>query len=171
MHRTLILAAASLICTVPALAQDMPARKSGLWDIKVMMEGVGQAPPAMQQCIDAKTDKQMQDMASGISKEKCSKQELKNSGGTITIDSICTMGNATTTSRAVVIGDFNSAYTMKMSSKTEGGPAGMPPQMNMTMEAKWLGPCKADQKPGDMIMGGMKMNINEMPKMPGAMPR
>jgi hypothetical protein len=35
----------------------------------------------------------------------------------------------------------------------------------MTMAAKWLGPCAADQKPGDMIMGnGMKMNILEMQK-------
>ena len=32
------------------------------------------------------------------------------------------------------------------------------------IEAKWLGPCKADQKPGDIVMGnGMKMNINDMP--------
>jgi hypothetical protein len=44
----------------------------------------------------------------------------------------------------------------------------------MTVEAKWLGACTADQKPGDMIMGnGMKMNINDMAKgaVPGAMKR
>jgi len=33
------------------------------------------------------------------------------------------------------------------------------------MAAKWLGPCAADQKPGDMIMGnGFKVNILEMQK-------
>ena len=37
---------------------------------------------------------------------------------------------------------------------------------NMTMEAKWLGACKADQKPGDMIMGnGMKVNIVDMQRL------
>jgi hypothetical protein len=31
------------------------------------------------------------------------------------------------------------------------------------MEAKWIGPCKADQKPGDMVMSnGMKMNVLDM---------
>ena len=40
----------------------------------------------------------------------------------------------------------------------------------MTIEAKWLGPCKADQKPGDMIMGsGMKMNINDLGKLGAGM--
>ena len=30
----------------------------------------------------------------------------------------------------------------------------------MTIAAKWLGACKADQKPGDIIMaGGRKFNI------------
>jgi hypothetical protein len=43
-----------------------------------------------------------------------------------------------------------------------------------SMEAKWLGPCKPGQKPGDVIMPGMgSMNINEMMKnLPdGARPR
>jgi hypothetical protein len=39
----------------------------------------------------------------------------------------------------------------------------------MTIEAKWTGACKADQKPGDMVLpNGMKMNINDIPRMPGA---
>ena len=39
----------------------------------------------------------------------------------------------------------------------------MPAETNMTMESNGLGPCKADQKPGDIVMGnGMKMNINDL---------
>jgi hypothetical protein len=38
-------------------------------------------------------------------------------------------------------------------------------KMIMTMDAKWLGPCAADQKPGDIIMSnGMKINVPEMEK-------
>jgi hypothetical protein len=38
--------------------------------------------------------------------------------------------------------------------------------MTMTMDAKWLGPCAADQKPGDFIMSnGMKINVPEMEKL------
>ena len=33
----------------------------------------------------------------------------------------------------------------------------------MVQEARWLGPCKAGQKPGDVIMPGMqKFNMQEM---------
>jgi hypothetical protein len=40
----------------------------------------------------------------------------------------------------------------------------MPAETNMTIEATYLGACKADQKPGDMMMGnGMKMNVRDMP--------
>jgi len=35
------------------------------------------------------------------------------------------------------------------------------------VEAKWLGPCKPDQKPGDMVMGGMKMNIKDLEALRG----
>ena len=51
-----------------------------------------------------------------------------------------------------------------------GVAAGQP--THMTIEAKWLGPCKADQKPGDIVMAnGMKMNVLEMPAMPGVRPQ
>jgi hypothetical protein len=37
-----------------------------------------------------------------------------------------------------------------------------------TISAQWLGPCAADQKPGDMIMpNGVKMNIIEMQRRGG----
>ena len=70
----------------------------------------------------------------------------------------------------MVSGDFNSAYTVKMTSKREGGPA-IPGRSaigdtSMTLEAKWLGACKADQKPGDIIMaGGRKTNILDLKSM------
>ena len=93
----------------------------------------------------------------------------------MTVDSVCKIGAATTTSHAVITGSFDSAYTMKVTTDGAGprGPGQVGP-ITMTMEAKWLGPCKGDQKPGDMIMpGGMKFNVNDMRKMmqPGAMPQ
>jgi hypothetical protein len=75
------------------------------------------------------------------------------------------MGPASVTSHGVVSGNFDSAYTVKVTSKREGGRAvpGVSAETNMTVEAKYLGACKADQKPGDMMMGnGMKMNVRDM---------
>jgi hypothetical protein len=163
-----------LCCATPVLAAEIPARKAGLWELKMTMEGRGIAMPSIQHCIDATTDKQMNSMGANPRAENCSKKEVQVSGSTVTVDSVCVIGNgATATSHAVVTGDFNAAYVVKVNSKRSGGPAtpGMRAETNMTIEAKWLGPCKADQKPGDMIMGnGMKMNINDAAKMgvPGA---
>lgn len=168
----LLRAALLLPLASPAVALDMPPRKAGLWELK--MNVAGQATPQpIQHCIDAATDKQMNTMGAGMRADQCSKQDVQRSGNTITIDSVCNFGMGTTTSRAVVTGSLDSAYTVNVKSKREGGPAvpGMPAETTMTIEAKWMGPCKADQKPGDMIIGnGMKMNINDMSKggMPGA---
>ena len=38
----------------------------------------------------------------------------------------------------------------------------------MKLDAKWLGPCEAGQKPGDMMMAnGMTINVLDMQKMIG----
>jgi hypothetical protein len=90
------------------------------------------------------------------------------------MDSVCKSDMGTTTSHAVITGNFDSAFTVKMSSTTEGGKprAGMPANhsSNMTVQAKWLGACKAGQKPGDIMMpNGIKMNVMDLQK--GVPPR
>ena len=170
MPRHLALAACVVFCATPASALDLPPRKAGLWEIKMTFETRGGPPQVMQHCIDAATDKLMNASFGGMAKESCPKQDMKTSPGSIVIDSVCKFGNTTTTSHAVFTGDFNSGYTVKVTSQSEGGPPmpGATPGQpsNMTIEAKWTGACKAGQKPGDMIMpGGMKVNILEMPGM------
>lgn len=172
-----VIAAATLILSVaPAVAIDMPARKPGLWELKMEFAGRGLPAQVMKQCTDVSTDKMMNLNFGGSNEQACSKQDVKNAGGTITIDSVCKFGPATTTSHAVVTGSFDSAYTVDVTSTSEGGPAmpGAAPgaATKMTIAAKWLGPCAAGQKPGDVIMSnGMKMNVLDMPRMPGAPPR
>jgi hypothetical protein len=180
MRRVVILA--SLLVASPALAQEMPARKAGLWEMKMNMQMLSPAParaggergamPAQvfQHCIDAATDKKMS-ITGATRADQCSRQEVKHSGNTITMDSVCNVGRGNVISHAVVSGDFNSAYTMKVNSKHDPAAPGFP-DTDMTIEAKWLGACKADQKPGDIIMAnGTKMNVNDMQKGgPGGMP-
>ena len=176
--RLLPLIAIATACALPAQALDLPARKAGLWEMKMTFEGRNLPSQTSQHCIDAATDKQMNSVGGSTTRENCSKQDVQRVGATIVVDSVCKLGDATTTSHAVVSGDFNSAYTVKVTSKREGGRAlpGLPADgaSNMTIEAKWLGACAAGQKPGDMIMpGGRKVNVLDMqkmgaPGMPGA---
>jgi len=147
---------------LPALAAELPTRKAGLWEVKMTFENRGTTSPAIQQCIDASTDQMMMSSAGPLAAGACPKRDVQRSGNTITIDATCTLSGKTATSHSVVTGSFDSAYTMTVTSQSESLPGG---SMTMTMNAKWLGPCTADQKPGDMIMpGGVKMNILDMQK-------
>jgi uncharacterized protein DUF3617 len=172
MRRSITLLAFALISIVPATALDLPARKPGLWEIKMAFEGRNLPPQTVEHCIDAETDKLMNSVGGGMRQEACSKQDVQKVGTTIVVDSVCKAGAVTITSHGVVTGDFNSAYTVKVTSKREGGPPtpGMSADgtSNMTIDAKWAGACKPDQKPGDMIMAGRKFNIRDMQKMQGA---
>ncbi len=155
-----------LICAMPAAADDMPSRKAGLWEVKMNVANRNNVPgQVIKQCIDASTDHLMQSSAGPFAEKACSKRDVQKSGDKITIDSTCMIGGKTATSHAVIAGSFDSAYDMTVTSQAEGIPNG---GMTMTMSAKWLGPCAADQKPGDMVMGnGMKINILDMQKRAG----
>jgi len=155
---------------MPALAADMPSRKAGLWEITTDAGGHG---IKMQQCIDAATDQAMHWHNSSSPGTNCSKRDVQKSASGMTIDSVCTVAGKTMTSHIVVSGSFDSNYTMTITN--EGG--AQPAPRTIVLEAKWLGPCAADQKPGDTIMSnGIKMNLLNMqkgmrpPGMPGAPP-
>jgi len=159
----------------PAAALDLPARKPGLWEMKMVFEGRSLPPHTSQHCIDAETDRMMNATGTAMTKDMCAKMDVQKVGDTFVIDAVCKMGPSTNIARSVVSGDFNSAYTVKVSSQTEGGPKlpGTPPdgKSEMTIEARWTGACKGDQKPGDIIMStGMKMNIRDMQKVQTLMP-
>jgi hypothetical protein len=167
MRLPLLLACA--FAATPAFAFDMPPRKAGLWGFKATTESSRKSVRNFQQCIDATTDQAMNDFDGGS--RPCSKRELQRSGNTITIDTVCNSGAGRKITHVDITGDFDSAYTVKMNVKHEAGPntITVPRESTTTVEATWLGPCTADQKPGDMILGnGLKMNINDMKDaMPG----
>lgn len=153
----------SLSAAAPASALDMPARKPGQWELRMSFDNGAIPVQTLRQCIDAATDKLMKSDFSGSSEQSCEKQEMTRSGATLLIDSVCTSGGSRSMTHAVVTGSFDSAYTMEITSKTGSD------ETHMTIAAKWLGPCAADQRPGDMIMSnGMKMNVLDMQK---AMPK
>jgi Protein of unknown function (DUF3617) len=148
---------------VPAAAADLPLRKSGLWDIKLSFEG-RPITQSFQQCIDPETDAIMQSSASNLGSQACAKRDIVKAGDKMTIDSVCTVAGQNATSHAEVTGSFDSAYTMTVASKTDAG------AINMTIAGKWLGPCEAGQKPGDLILpGGMKINLRDMAGRGGAL--
>ena len=145
MPRRLILLAAVLTFAAPAFALDLPTRKAGLWEIKMEFQGHSRLPmQTMKQCTDASSDKLMTYNFGGSAERNCPKRDISSSGGVITIDSVCNFNGTTSTSHAVVSGDFNSAYTVEVTSKREGGrpiPGAAPgSETHMMIAAKYVGP-------------------------------
>ena len=92
--------------------------------------------------------------------------EVKPSGNKVAIHTVCKMEGSTATTDGVFEGAFDSSYKGSMKTRFNPPYHGMS-ESNMTQEARWLGPCKAGQKPGDVIMPNMGgMNINDMMKDP-----
>jgi len=142
---------------LPARADEMPARKAGLWEVKTSFGNRGGL--TVRQCIDAGTDQMMMSTTGPLAQSVCPKRDVRRSGDSVTIDAVCTIMNKTATTHAAVTGNFDNAYVMTVTAQGDAMPGG---PMTMTMTGKWLGPCTAGQKPGDMIMpDGRTLNVLE----------
>jgi hypothetical protein len=91
-------------------------------------------------------------------KTQCSKNETRKEGDKLVAESVCKIENSTVKTRAVFTGRFDSAYKADIKSSYDPPLRGMK-EASSVIEAKWLGPCKAGQRPGDVSIPGMP-NIN-----------
>ncbi len=146
---TVAACAALAAMTVSAVAADpkLPHRKPGLWQNDMVIDG---AKKSNQQCFDDASETKME--ALGL--QHCSAHHVAhNADGSWTTTGTCEFQQGkTSTSTTTISGDFNSKLTMS-STMASGGPA---PVITST----WTGPCKADQKGGDVIgPNGEKVNM------------
>ena len=137
MTRQLLLCSAigllALSAAPAAGAVDLPVRKAGLWEMKVVHTGSPIPEMTMQHCTDETTDKEMSTAFSPMGKEMCSKQDIQKTASGYVSDSVCGVAGMTVTSHAEISGDFNSAYTVKSTSHSEGGPTGKPRDATTTI--------------------------------------
>jgi hypothetical protein len=165
--------ASALVAPIPsAVSQDieLPARKPGQWEIKMVAETPGAAPDmTIVACVDAASDAEMMRAGLSMTKQMCPQQDMRREGDTIVIDAICKIGPMDTKSQSVITGDFQSAYTVVTTIETTGGLAAMAGTNVAKQEARWVSAeCSDGLKPGDMLMpGGMKTNVKDMMKMIG----
>jgi hypothetical protein len=176
MRRQLFPVIPALIVLAPlaapeAGAVEAPVRKAGLWEMKVVRTGSPMPEMTMQHCTDEAVDKAMSTGFADTSNETCSKRDIQKTATGYVSDSVCSIAGMSITSHADISGDFNSAYTVKTTSRSERAPS-PPRDSTITIEAKWLGACKPDQKPGDIVMpGGYKMNVKDAEKLKGLAPK
>ena len=171
MRRTLQFATAATVIAIgtalaiPAAAQDIPKRKSGLWEVNMgtAASGKGGGMGTITQCVDAAKDDMGRQMGQEMSKEhKCIQTNMQRTPGGLSFDSTCEIGATKSKSKTVITGDFASAYKVQIHASYDPPLAGRA-ESTTTMEARYLGACKAGQRPGDMVMpGGMTINMYDM---------
>jgi hypothetical protein len=144
-----------------AHAQDFPPRKPGLWQIDMTISAAP-GPQQMKMCIDAGTDAEMYKMGMNAAQGMCAKPLINRSGGTVTVDSACKMGEMHTATHAVTRFTGDTAYHTEAATRLDPPVAGRG-ESKVVQDGKWIGPCPADMTPGDVTMGnGMKMNVRQM---------
>ena len=149
---------------LPAAAQDkLPKRKAGLWEVTMQSpaQGQGQAMPPMktQQCIDDKTDEEMQRkaMSDPNARMQCKQTAMRRLSNGVEVEMDCSGQDGKMHSVSRMTGDMNSNYTVDMRT-TFSPPRHGVSEMKMTMTARHAGACPAGMNPGDMRMGGMTFN-------------
>ncbi len=156
-----VLLSGAAACGV-ARADDFPPRKAGLWQVEMTMAG-GQMPPQqMKMCVDPATDAEMYRLGMNASQGMCDKPDIRRSGSTVTVNTLCKMGDSNISTQAVTRFTGDTAYHTDINTKFDPPLAGRN-ATTMAQDAKWTGPCPADMEAGDVMMGnGMKMNIKQM---------
>ena len=166
-----VCAGALAVAITAAKAGELPTRKAGLWEMKIVKAGSQHPEMTMQHCTDAATDKDMANSVSPLARQVCSKRDVVKTATGYVTDSVCTVAGVSVTSHSEITGDFNSAYTVMTKAHVDKGPNQRGDTTTM-IEAKWLGDCKAGQKPGDIVMpGGFKFNVKDAGKLKGLLPK
>ncbi len=163
-----VAATAAKPAAATAPAQILPARQPGLWSITISENGSTDAPQVQQLCMDALTDQHLGVLGNDLSGDKCKKTVSKTADGGWGMIAECDMGTGGVDEYSGQIsGDFSQDYTLKVRSQTTGAAL---PQMNRvttyTVLAKHTGACAADQRPGDVVSDGIKLNLFDMAGVP-----
>ncbi len=161
----LILLAAGVALVNTAQALDLPKRKSGLWEMTMIGDQTNGQPQTVTTCVEQKTDTGLTSSFGGKIPKNCKQPTLKKSAGSFIITSACKFTDSNVTTVAILSGDTNSAYKIDRTS-TYTPPNKGRKESKQSITAKWLSPCKANQRPGDMIMpDGAKINIRDIQKL------
>ncbi len=162
MHLPVFLAGLTLFgFASSAYADDTPRRKAGLWEITTRSGDTAQSITG-QQCVDAGTDELMRPAAGN---PHCPAPALRREGKRTILDSTCDLNGTTITTHAEFHGDFSTDYSGEIASTFSRPNAGSQ-TTRYTIAARWLGPCRQGQRPGDIMQPGSKpMNIEDARRM------
>ena len=115
----------------------------------------------LQFCTSPDVEKRVTAFSGPMNQKSCSKFDMHRTPGGMVFESVCNRGGITVSSTGTMSGDFQTHYHLDVASHMSPAAPGRPGDSHVSMDGKWLGPCPAGRKPGDMVMpGGMVVNID-----------
>jgi hypothetical protein len=159
----LVLAGAIGTAVAAVSEADFPKLKAGQWEMTTQSANAAGAPPTKTtMCTDAALQREVIALGAGMSRDMCSKTDVKRDGQRVVTTAECRIGESNIKSRAVMTVQGDSRY------KTEITATYDPPFMNMrdsktTLEGKYVGACRDGLVPGDFVSAnGRKFNIKAL---------
>lgn len=141
---------------------DYPRRRPGLWEVRSVGAEASGLPPT-RQCVGAHADTAAHHLDRTVgTRGSCTFGAFRRAGAAWLAESVCREARTVVTSRAVATGDFAEAYRIDTLVSYEPPLGGVRREDRDALEARWIGPCTAGQKPGDLVVPGMgTLNMND----------
>jgi len=128
------------------LGDDTPRRRSGVWELKNFADSSNTAPATVHICVERSSD----DFTGWAdARQTCSKKEWKRQGDQILTESVCEFQGSVVTAEGIFTGDLERAYRGEIAVQYDPPLRGMT-EVRLVQEGRWLEPCPADMKPGDV---------------------
>ena len=152
-----LLAATVLVVTdLRAGELDLPLRKAGLWELQTQTdEGRGSREQLLTMCVGEEMERKTVSASRAESRSNCEMYEVKKTAGATTVDATCTVDMRQTTTHTELAGDFQTAFSVKVESKTAGfaprAQGGQPVnvQRKIVQNGKYLGESCGDLSAGE----------------------
>ncbi len=146
-----------------APAQEYPKLKSGQWELTITTSRTAKGPPQKStMCVDDALQRDMMAMGSGMTKEMCTRNEMKRDGARYVGVSECKIGESRIVSHSVMTLTGDSAYRTEINATYDPPFMGLKESQTI-LDGKLTGPCRDGMTPGDFVgPNGQKFNIRNL---------
>ena len=149
---------AGTCAAAPLRADELPHHRPGLWEITRNNIAANDPARTSRICIDGATEGLLRDMGTSLAKSVCSKATVSVSGNTVTVDTVCQIDRLRSTSHSVITTISDTAYRHVAAAHFDPPLFGRA-DIRSEMDGKWIGPCGADMRPGDVITPMGRINL------------
>ncbi|MFD1332011.1 DUF3617 domain-containing protein [Methylopila musalis] len=139
----------------PAFAASPPKRAPGLWETTTITDA---GRTVAKECVDARTDRLTRQIMAGVT---CRNDDFKVTAEGYSAGAICSSGGMSIDNKVTLSGDFESFARAENVTVMTGLPGeGGGRRFYTAIEARRLGDCAPDQRPGDVILpNGTVVNV------------